>query len=242
MTAADIAPAPAALDADEAERLTRRISNKLVTIADNFEAVLPMIREAIERQAYTALGYKGPSDYVMARFSGTLSRLEPQLRQEVILRLKQSGMSTRAIAPVVGVSHTTVARDLAGVPDVTPAPRAPVTGIDGKVYSVAAVAPTTQLVAQPPRLQRRRPLPESYAEIVYDIKKRVESLTRLTADDRFSGHRADLAHRHQNDLLRIVHSLIRATEALHGGPYDEDISAGVTAVFAELYKSDLDAV
>jgi hypothetical protein len=45
-----------AMTKPEAERITTRIQLKLDTIADNYEAVMPMIREAIEREAHQALG------------------------------------------------------------------------------------------------------------------------------------------------------------------------------------------
>lgn len=62
----------------------------------------------------------------------------------------EAGLSTRAIAPVVGVSNFTVHADQAAVRDLTPeapetpqgepvgmdpSPRPPVTGIDGKTYT-----------------------------------------------------------------------------------------------------------
>lgn len=44
-------------------------------------------------------------------------------RREVVAWLSGEGMSTRAIAPIVGADHVTVSRDLkAGVANETPAP------------------------------------------------------------------------------------------------------------------------
>ena len=42
------------------------------------------------------------------------------MRREVVRELTAAGMSTRAIAPVVGVNNATVHRDLSGVADATP--------------------------------------------------------------------------------------------------------------------------
>lgn len=62
---------------------------------------------------------------MVAVCSGTpLMRLTRDERRVIVADLAEQGMSTRAIAPVVGASHMSVARDLAGAPvtDVTPAP------------------------------------------------------------------------------------------------------------------------
>jgi len=65
----------------------------------------------------------------------TLSRLGVDLRREVVRELTEAGLSTRAIAPVVGVSNFTVSKDQ-GVRDLTPNPVS-VTGVDGKTYAPA---------------------------------------------------------------------------------------------------------
>lgn len=95
-----------------AERRAMKISLRLDTIADNFEAVMPMIREAIELRDDVALGYRSPGDYVRDRFGNALSRLPLELRRETVKELTEAGLSTRAIAPVVGVHKDTVRNDL----------------------------------------------------------------------------------------------------------------------------------
>lgn len=100
-----------AMDEAAAERLSNRISLRLATIADNYEAVVPLIREAIERGADKALGYRSPGEYAADRFGGSLARLGIEFRQAVVRELTDLGMSTRAIAPVVGASVGTVHND-----------------------------------------------------------------------------------------------------------------------------------
>lgn len=116
-----------ALSRDEAERLTTRIALKLDAMADTYAGVMPLIREAIERQAYSALGYRSVGEYVADRFGGSLAKLGMEIRREVVRELTEAGMSTRAIAPVVGVSKSQVAADIqvssTGHLTQTPAPR-----------------------------------------------------------------------------------------------------------------------
>lgn len=55
---------------------------------------------------------------------------------QIVGYLAGEGMSTRAIAPIVGVDNATVHRDKQVVTDVTTP--TPVTGLDGKTYTPKA--------------------------------------------------------------------------------------------------------
>lgn len=102
----------------EAKRITTKIELKLGTIADNIEGVMPLIREALDREAWRALDYASAGAYVKDRFGGTLDRIDAATRQDIVRELAAAGLSTRAIAPVVGASQSTVARDArTGEPD-----------------------------------------------------------------------------------------------------------------------------
>lgn len=139
-------------DPAAAERRAERIVTRLDAIAENFTRVLPMIREAIEKRDDLALGYRSPGEYVADRFGQSLSGLGIEVRRAVVGELTAAGLSSRAIAPVVDVSHMTVIRDIEAAPvtAVTPAVECdrpaptPVTGIDGKRYErpKPSVAPT----------------------------------------------------------------------------------------------------
>lgn len=100
------------LDAAAAERRAERINLRLEAIAENYRLVLPMIREAIEKRDDVALGYRSVGEYVSDRFGGALTNLGVDVRRAVVGELTQAGMSTRAIAPVVGVDQKTVVRDI----------------------------------------------------------------------------------------------------------------------------------
>jgi len=107
-------------DRAAAERRAERITMRLDAIAENYARVLPMIREAIEKRDDIALGYRSPGDYVSDRFGNALSNLGMDVRRAVVKELTDAGLSTRAIAPVVGVSNFTVHADQTAVRDLTP--------------------------------------------------------------------------------------------------------------------------
>ena len=101
---------------DDAERLSNRIGLRLDSMADNWAGALPLIREAIEREAFRPLGYASHGAYVADRFGDSLAKLGVDLRREIVRELTDAGLSIRAIAPVVGSSFKTVARDLEEAP------------------------------------------------------------------------------------------------------------------------------
>jgi predicted transcriptional regulator len=89
---------------DGAERLSERISDRLDTIADNYVKVMPLIREAINRNVHAILGYASPGAYVKDRFGDALGKLGAELRREVVKELSNAGLTSRAIAPIIGVT------------------------------------------------------------------------------------------------------------------------------------------
>lgn len=113
------------MTAEEASSVTTQIVVKLDAIADNLQAVMPLIRTAITRQAHVALGYASPGAYVADRFGGALSRLGADLRREVVRELTEAGLSTRAIAPVFNVSQKTIVKDRQVIPPVSPGAETP---------------------------------------------------------------------------------------------------------------------
>jgi len=127
-----IAAVNTSLSRADAERLTVRIDLKLGTLADAYESVMPLIRQAIDGRAHEALGYPSIGAYAADRFGDKLTRLGVDIRRDVVKELTAAGMSTRDIAPVVGVSHVTVANDQSAVKDLTPAS---IVGQDGKEYT-----------------------------------------------------------------------------------------------------------
>ena len=207
-----------AMSTVEAERITARIADKLDAIADNLEQVLPLIGEALTRRAWEVLGYASPTAYVAERFAGALGRLAPEVRRPVVAQLSAAGMSTRAIAPVVGVSQSSVRDDIQVSRTYSPAPadvsgalpEAPaVVGMDGKAYprpeapALADDAPDPT----PARKTKRRPITDVARDAGLDLHKVSGQLERLMADDRFSGNKSEVA-------AHLRHHLAHATEVL----------------------------
>ncbi len=152
-----------ALAVHEAEAITTAIAGHLDALAENYAAVLPLIREAIEKGVPEILGYRSVGEYVSDRFKGALTGLGIDVRREVVAELSGAGLSTRAIAPIVGVSNYTVHADQAGVRNQTPAGVDPVTGedcpppvvgLDGKRYTRKAPAPVETAAERAAREER----------------------------------------------------------------------------------------
>jgi len=225
-------------DRASAERRAERITLRLDAIADNYRAVLPLIREAIEKRDDIALGYRSPGEYVADRFGQSLAGLGVDVRRAVVGELTEAGLSTRAIAAPLGVSEGTVRSDLKQVRSAThltqtpasdlhdqptaassapvasdveqapggegngeapvhhpedPSPRSPVTGIDGKTYP----GPAT-------RAKPRKPLPDVARDAGWELRKAVERLERITADDRFGANKEQVASQLRGHLTNAV--------------------------------------
>lgn len=107
---------------DEARRLTERIRLVAGNIADNVEKLRDLVQQAKDSDVHAVLGYASWTAYLKDVFGDEPLRLARDVRQELVAELAAQGMSTRAIAPIVGTSHMQVSRDLnSGVTDVTPA-------------------------------------------------------------------------------------------------------------------------
>jgi hypothetical protein len=201
-----------ALNQEEAERLTQRIEIKLDTLADAYEAVMPLIREAIDRRAHEALGYQTFSAYAAERFREHLVRLDVDVRRAVERELREAGLSLKAIAPIVGVSYAQVSRDTSdqGLHDVNPEPIARVTetvktetyidtetgevitppeprkigGLDGKEYTHRLKAAPTVIINEDEQreIERRAALELGVRTSNLDIAEAVYTLAEYDTD------------------------------------------------------------
>lgn len=106
----------------EARRLTERIRSALDRVSTAWSDLAERVGEAYERRADLALGYASWGEYAEAELCPP-SQLAAEVRRELVGLLSARGMSTRAIAPVVNVTHKTVVLDRQVVPEVPPEDR-----------------------------------------------------------------------------------------------------------------------
>ena len=223
----------AQMTADEARRITERIRAALDRVATGWADLAERITEAYQRRADLALGYASWADYAAAELRPS-EGIAAEVRRELVGMLSAQGMSTRAIAPTVGVQHSAVAKDLrrAGVSNGHTSPE-PAEGIDivtGEVIPVIFPATdvsgreaetTTEPVkvtgldgksySRPepgPREQIRRPLRDGFRDAALDLDKIVSRFERLVADDRYPRNRDEVAP-FGNDLIRARDALDR---------------------------------
>lgn len=218
-------------DTTDAERRALKISLRLDAIADNYEAVMPMIREALELGDHLALGYRSPGEYLRDRFGASLSRLPIPVRQAAVKELTDAGLSTRAIAPIFGVSHKTIVKDTQVVPEVPPEPiRESIRrGLDqasagvtvrrddlivnhetGEILDAPEPRKVTGLDGKSytrpepkaPRALPRRAISDQFFDAVFDMEQAIKRVHRLTEDDRWGQNAEKVAAKHRVDLLR----------------------------------------
>lgn len=190
------------MDTETARRLTERIRIAAANYTEAKAKVLALVDEAKAGHAHLALGYKSWTAYLSDVLSDEPLRLAREERRELTVRLADEGMSSRAIAPIVGASYDTVQRDIRtstdrdlSVDERPPTIVRTTTGLDGKER--------TTVIAGPPVQPRRKALTDSFWTAVYDLGKRMESVHRLTEDDRWAQNAEKVAAAHRNDLLRI---------------------------------------
>lgn len=130
-----VPPVPAGrLDQVHAQALTERIRLTASTIRERWDRLVQLVEQAKAGDAWDVLGYASWTAYLSDVLGGQMRLAGPE-RAEWVGYLTGQGMSTRAIAPIVGASPKTVARDAAAQREASPeAPTPVVTGRDGKTY------------------------------------------------------------------------------------------------------------
>ncbi len=88
-----------------------------------------------------------------------------------------------------------------------------VTGQDGKTYPAASPAP---------RAPRRSALPDAYSRATWELRKAVQRLERLHADDRFPTNREKIAQTELGQVVSYSDRLAELRPHLSGADRDED--------------------
>lgn len=193
-----------------------QIRLKVSGIHRDIEELSEIVTTAKESGDHLALGYPSWSAYLAETLGQEPMRLDRAERREVVALLAGEGMSTRAIAPVVGADQATVVRDrqVMQVASPGPGPAAPiepttpalVTGLDGKTY--------TQPAAEATRTPPRRALTDQFFDAAYDMGKAVEKVHRLTQDDRWTNNKAQVASKHEADLRQTADLLAEVIRSI----------------------------
>lgn len=111
-----------ARDIDAARRRAERIRIKARNVTEQYADLRALVDEAERNEDHLTLGYQSWTAYVSDLFGEEPLRLPRDERIPMVQMLADKGMSTRAIASVVGVTHETVAQDIKSpVRNLTPA-------------------------------------------------------------------------------------------------------------------------
>ena len=96
-----------------AERRAERIRLTATSFMEARDKMSSLLVEAQREGDHETMGYRSWPEYIAALFSDTpLMRLSRDERKVIVADLAEQGMSSRAIAPVVGASHVTVQSDM----------------------------------------------------------------------------------------------------------------------------------
>lgn len=233
------------LSASEAQRLTQRIKLTASGVRDGLFKLRNLVDEAKRSNVWQILGFPSWTAYLADTLADEPMRLGREERQELVGYLSGEGLSTRAIAPIVGVDNKTVHRDIARVANATPDPEAevdadPATGevIEPAVEDVhdAATSPPAAVAVrveapQPPRsvtgldgktypVEPSKPRAEAvtsrFTAAVADLNRVMARLRRIAEDKNFPRNRDQVAALHGNDLVRTISELETLANALKG--------------------------
>ena len=124
----------ATMTEDEARRLTERIRLTAHTFAESRTKLIELVEEAKTGNAHLALGYTDWRLYLSETLGDEPMRLARDDRKEFVGILAAEGMSTRAIAPIVGASIGQVHADRSEMNSRPNAPERPakVMSLDGR--------------------------------------------------------------------------------------------------------------
>jgi hypothetical protein len=114
-------------------------------IRAGLEQLAPDILAAWEARDWVALGYSSWNEYVIGEFGGPL-KLGREERRDVVAGMRQSGMSTPAIASALGISKATAWRDATSPNVEVPAVITGTDGVDRPATVPRAIGPGVDVV------------------------------------------------------------------------------------------------
>jgi hypothetical protein len=126
---------PEIIDGEIVEHLDGSAARKLTDeIRTGASALWDKIVRAFQGRADIALAYASWDEYCIKEFGTTQLRIPREEHPEMVVSLRQAGMSYRAIESATGLSRSTAQREFeSAVPNGTPE-SATVTGLDNKTH------------------------------------------------------------------------------------------------------------
>lgn len=221
------------------ERDARKITERIRIVAHNYtEAkakLIELVQKAKDGNAHEVLGYPSWTAYLAETLGDEPMRLARDERQEMVKVLSAEGMSTRAIAPIVGVSHKTVVKDGQAnrevVPRVPPAPKSDAELLAGAEWSPEAVEPEPHFTDEPGHIQPvtgtitgmdgktyTRPQPKEhkpkaeaitsqFSSAIVDLDRVLDRFHRISTNDNFNRNKSQIEALHGSDLARAISEL-----------------------------------
>ena len=226
------------------EQDARRITERIRIVAHNYtEAkakLIQLVQEAKDGNAHEALGYPSWTAYLAETLGDEPMRLARDERQEMVKVLSAEGMSTRAIAPIVGTGQTQVRRDLREVsPNGSPEPKSDAELLAGAEWSPEAVEPEPRFTDEPGRVQPvtgtitgmdgktyTRPEPKEhkpkaeaitsqFSSAIVDLNRLLDRFHRISTNENFQKNKSQIEALHGNDLARAISELQNLADQLN---------------------------
>ena len=198
----------------ESERHTERTRLVATNYMEAREKLAELIAEGRRRQVWVGMKMRSLEEWLSATFSDTpLMRLSRDERKVIVADLAEQGMSSTAIAPVVGATDRTVRRDIESRTNVRDGPRVvkSIDGVERTFQPRPAPEPVTvdhgtgEITQTKPN---RKPITDTARDIGLDLNALTDRIDRLMSDDRFDRNRDDIA-------ARLRHHIAAATAALN---------------------------
>lgn len=197
------------MDEREARRVTERIRIAAHNYSEARTKLMERVQEAKDGQAHVALDYPSWTAYLAEVLGEEPMRLARDERQDMVKMLANEGMSTRAIAPIVGASVGQVHADrqVFSSEQLEDEPRTSY-GLDGKTRTHQ---PRPDLTDDPepvePPKPKRRPITDQARDAGWEIRKATEKLQRIFNDDRLNRNKEEVATHLRGHLEYAIETL-----------------------------------
>ena len=204
-----------------AERRAERIRLTATSFMEARDKMSSLLVEAQREGDHETMGYRSWPEYIAALFSDTpLMRLSRDERKVIVADLAEQGMSSRAIAPVVGANPKTVQRDIASATNVADAPRTvkSIDGIERTFQPRPAATPTTADHDTGENADDRKPKAEAitaqFNSAVVDLNRLMDRLHRITEQDAYTRNADKIATLYKADIDRAISDLTHIANTL----------------------------